>query len=81
MICFKCQNSINSSNSKYCMVLACTADGEVYSDILPTANLGTWHIAIHMSGDRACKGIIPGFKKKILEALGISGAQKLDFIS
>jgi hypothetical protein len=71
--CRRCALPISPDRSAFCVVLVSRSSGsKVSADVIYSRNLRYNDIAVHANGDRSCGKRSSGFRKILIEALGLS---------
>ena len=70
--CKRCTLPVDPDKSAFCVVLVSEpSSGEVSADVVYSRNLKYGDITVHVNGDRSCGKRASGFRKILIEALGL----------
>lgn len=76
--CERCRGKIDAGSALAIKVER--VSGHILAEVVRSSSLGDDAVALHVNGDRMCSKPVTGFKKNILEAVGMTGVYDLAFL-
>ncbi len=77
--CSRCKEIIDQYQSRFVVRLR-KKESNVIAEITHTDSMQVTDIVIHANGDRACTKQIVGYRKMLMEVLGIKGEFDVSFL-
>lgn len=77
--CKKCNAKINPEMSAFCVVIT-SKNTKLVGRMAWSKDPKSGDVAIHVNGDRECKKEVAGYRKMLLEALGMTSDCDISFL-